>query len=85
MAQEEIIKLLSEMVKIKSISSDKNHRDEVDASSQFVQNLFADLGLNTQVIKVAGGMPAVVAHTEIDPSKKTVLLYAHHDVQQLGI
>ena len=84
MAQEEIIKLLSEMVEIKSISSDKNHRDDVDASAQFVQNLFADLGLNTQVIKVAGGMPAVVAHTEIDPSKKTILLYAHHDVQPVG-
>jgi len=84
MAQEEIIKLLSEMVEIKSISSDKNHRDDVDTSAQFVENLFADLGLNTQVIKVAGGMPAVVAHTEIDPSKKTVLLYAHHDVQPVG-
>ena len=84
MSQEKIINLLSEMVEIKSISSDKNHRDDVDASAQFVENLFADLGLNTQVIKVAGGMPAVVAHTEIDPSKKTVLLYAHHDVQPVG-
>jgi len=84
MAQEEIIKLLSEMVEIKSISSDKNHRDDVDTSAHFVQNLFVDLGLNTQVIKVAGGMPAVVAHTDIDPNKKTVLLYAHHDVQPVG-
>jgi acetylornithine deacetylase/succinyl-diaminopimelate desuccinylase-like protein len=72
------------MVEIKSISSDKNYRDDVDTSAQFVENLFADLGLNTQVIKVAGGMPAVVANTEIDPSKKTVLLYAHHDVQPVG-
>ena len=64
MSNEKIIKLLSEMVEIESISSDKNHREDVDASAQFVQNLFADLGLNTQVIKVAGGMPAVVAHTE---------------------
>ncbi len=84
MAQQEIISLLSEMVKIPSISSDKDHRDDVDASAQFVENLFADLGLNTQVIKVAGGMPAVLAHTEIDPDKKTVLLYAHHDVQPVG-
>ena len=84
MSQKKIINLLSEMVEIKSISSDKNHRDDVDASAQFVENLFADLGLNTQVIKVAGGMPAVVAHTTIDPSKKTVLLYAHHDVQPVG-
>ena len=44
MTQEEIVKLLSEMVEIKSISSDKNHRDDVDSSAQFVQNLFADLG-----------------------------------------
>ena len=84
MSQEKIINLLSEMVEIKSISSDKNHRDDVDASAQFVENLFADLGLNTQVIKVAGGMPAVVAHTDIDTTKKTVLLYAHHDVQPVG-
>ena len=84
MAQEKIIKLLSEMVKIKSICADKNHRDDVDASAQFVESLFSELGLNTQIIKVAGGMPAVVANTEIDPSKKTVLLYAHHDVQPLG-
>ena len=75
MAQQEIINLLSEMVKIPSISSDKDHRDDVDASAQFVEDLFADLGLNTQVIKVPGGMPAVVAHTEIDPEKKTCLLY----------
>ena len=41
MAQEDIVKLLSEMVKIESISSDKNHRDDVDTSSQFVANLFS--------------------------------------------
>ena len=51
MAQQEIINLLSEMVKIPSISSDKDHRDDVDASAQFVKTLFTDLGLNTQVIK----------------------------------
>jgi cysteinylglycine-S-conjugate dipeptidase len=84
MLQEKIIKLLSDLVRIQSISSDKNHRDQVDESAQFVQNIFADLGLNTQTIKVPGGMPAVVAHTEIDPAKKTVLLYAHHDVQPVG-
>ena len=84
MAQGEIINLLSEMVKIQSISSDRAHRYEFYASSQVVENVFAGLGLDTQVIKVAVGMPAVVAHTEIDPSKKTVLLYAHHDVQPVG-
>ena len=46
MLQEEIIKLLSDLIRIQSISSDKNHRDQVDESAQFVQNIFADLGLN---------------------------------------
>ena len=84
MSVEEITKLLSELVEIPSISSDKAHREDVDSSAQYVENLFAGLGLNTQIIKVAGGKPAVVAQTQIDPSKKTVLLYAHHDVQPVG-
>ena len=84
MNQEEIVNLLSEMVRIQSISSDKNHRDDVDSSAQFVKNLFVELGLETQIIKVAGGKPAVVAQTTIDPTKKTILLYAHHDVQPVG-
>lgn len=84
MNQEEIVNLLSEMVRIQSISSDKNHRDDVDSSAQFVKNLFVELGLETQIIKVAGGKPAVIAQTTIDPTKKTILLYAHHDVQPVG-
>lgn len=84
MNQEEIVNLLSEMVRIQSISSDKNHRDDVDSSAQFVENLFVELGLETQIIKVAGGKPAVIAQTTIDPTKKTILLYAHHDVQPVG-
>ena len=47
MSVEEITKLLSELVEIPSISSDKAHREDVDSSAQYVENLFAGLGLNT--------------------------------------
>ena len=42
------------------------------------------MGLKSKVTSSKNSKPAVLAHTEIDPSKKTVLLYAHHDVQPVG-
>ena len=46
--------------------------------------MFEDLGLTSKISKSNEGMPAVLAQTEQDPTKKTVLLYAHHDVQPVG-
>ena len=84
MSQDEIINTLKSLVEIPSVSSDKNHDKDVESSAEFVNNLFSSLGLNSKVAKSSGGQPAVVASTKVDPSKKTVLLYAHHDVQPVG-
>ena len=84
MSQDEIINTLKLLVEIPSVSSDKNHDKDVESSAEFVNNLFSGLGLNSKVAKSSGGQPAVVASTKVDPSKKTVLLYAHHDVQPVG-
>ena len=79
-----IIELLSKLVEIPSISSlDKNQKDVLD-SANYIADLFKELGLNSKVTSSKNSKPAVLAHTEIDPSKKTVLLYAHHDVQPVG-
>ncbi len=84
MSQDEIINTLKSLVEIPSVSSDKNHDKDVESSAEFVNNLFSGLGLNSKVAKSSGGQPAVVASTKVDSSKKTVLLYAHHDVQPVG-
>ena len=84
MSQDEIINTLKSLVEIPSVSSDKNHDKDVESSAEFVNNLFRGLGLNSKVAKSSGGQPAVIASTKVDSSKKTVLLYAHHDVQPVG-
>ena len=84
MVQKEVIDVLKLLVKIESISSEKKHYKDVEQSAESVKDLFKGLGLTSKISKSNGGMPAVLAQTEQDPTKKTVLLYAHHDVQPVG-
>ena len=84
MITENIIKTLSELVSIQSISSDTNHKEDVLNSAEYVNELFTSLGLETKIATSGNSRPAVLAKTDIDPTKKTVLLYAHHDVQPVG-
>ena len=79
-----ITELLSKLVEIPSISSlDENQKDVLN-SANYIADLFNEIGLNSKVTSSENSKPAVLAQTEIDPSKKTVLLYAHHDVQPVG-
>ena len=79
-----IRQLLSDLVMIPSISSlDENQKDVLD-SANYIADLFNEIGLNSKVTSSKNSKPAVLAQTEIDPSKKTILLYAHHDVQPVG-
>ena len=84
MVQKEVIDVLKLLVKIESISSEKKHYKDVEQSAESVKDLFEGLGLTSKISKSNEGMPAVLAQTEQDPNKKTVLLYAHHDVQPVG-
>ena len=84
MQNSEIVNILTLLVKIKSISSEKKHYKDVKKSAETVKTLFEDIGLNSKITKSGDGMEAVLAKTEQDPNKKTVLLYAHHDVQPVG-
>ena len=84
MQNSEIVNILTLLVKIKSISSEKKHYKDVKKSAETVKTLFEELGLNSKIAKSVDGMEAVLAKTEQDPNKKTVLLYAHHDVQPVG-
>ena len=84
MVQKEFTDVLKLLVKIESISSEKKHYKDVEQSAESVKDLFKGLGLTSKISKSNEGMPAVLAQTEQDPTKKTVLLYAHHDVQPVG-
>ena len=84
MTQAEIINTLKAIVEIPSVSSDKDHKKDVEKSAEYVQKLFSDLGLAAKVAQSKGGQPAVIASTEIDSTKKTILLYAITMFNRLG-
>lgn len=50
------------------------------ACAQWLTNKLQSLGLEANMLPT-GGHPAVVAKSAHDPSKKTVLIYGHYDVQ----
>lgn len=71
-------------MRIASVWSDPNRRDDVHRSAQKVADLLRDAGFAEVDIVSADGAPAVIAHHPGPPGAPTVLLYAHHDVQPEG-
>jgi len=83
---------LSSLVRIPSVSWDAFDPVHVAESAEAVARLVRETGLFDQVTvsrapigsSGAMGQPAVLARREARDGKKTVLLYAHHDVQPQG-
>lgn len=75
---------LEDLVRIASVWSDPNRRDDVHRSAQKVADLLRAAGFAQIDIVSADGAPAVIAHHPAPPGAPTVLLYAHHDVQPEG-
>ena len=75
---------LERLVRIPSVGADPAHHDDVRRSAQATADLFRDAGLDTEVVEVTDGLPAVIARKVAPPGQPTVLLYAHHDVQPEG-
>ncbi|KZT59260.1 CNDP dipeptidase [Calocera cornea HHB12733] len=82
---------LGEAVAIPSVSGDPSHRPDVIKMASYIKSLLEPLGVKVELKDV--GMekqpdgtelplpPVVFGTLGADPKKKTVLLYAHYDVQ----
>lgn len=86
-----VIRRLSDLVRIPSVSWDEFDRAEVQRSAEAVRDLFESTGLfDTVAVQqyedASGrvGQPAVLAHRPPLEGYPTILLYAHHDVQPPG-
>jgi acetylornithine deacetylase/succinyl-diaminopimelate desuccinylase-like protein len=69
-----------EFLSIPSISSEPAYKDEVRKCAHFVQERIKKLGLQTELWETEGH-PIIFACTPHDPSKPTLLIYNHYDVQ----
>ncbi len=83
---EEIVRGLADLVAIPSISTDGEHDPEIVRSAQLTCDQMRDAGLqNVEMLKVGGSLPYAYGEwLEPGPTKPTVFLYAHHDVQPVN-
>jgi acetylornithine deacetylase/succinyl-diaminopimelate desuccinylase-like protein len=75
-----MIEDLFQFLRFPSISADSKYRPEVDACAEWLTNRLRKVGLEARKIPTPG-QPVVLAKSQHDPAKRTVLIYGHYDVQ----
>ena len=71
---------LCEFLKIPSISSQSEHKDDCRKAAAFVVEELKGLDLEVELIE-GKGHPLIYAESDIKPDRKTLLFYGHYDVQ----
>ncbi len=74
---------LEALTRIPSVSLDAFDQAHVEESAEATAVLLRAEGLEVEIVR-EGGRPAVIGHIDGPPGSRTVLLYAHHDVQPPG-
>jgi acetylornithine deacetylase/succinyl-diaminopimelate desuccinylase-like protein len=72
---------LLELLRIPSVSADSNFKDDVRRAAEFVKDKLQAAGLDKAQLYETPGHPIVYAEKIVDPTKPTVLVYGHYDVQ----
>ena len=72
---------LLELLRIPSVSAKKEHKPDLIKCAEAVKQKLLDAGADKATIYPTDGHPVVVGEKIIDPSKPTVLVYGHYDVQ----
>ena len=78
--KESYLEELKDYIRIPSISTDPDYKDEVLRASDFLVGKLREAGLQAERIETAGH-PLVYAEWMGAPGKPTVLFYGHYDVQ----
>jgi acetylornithine deacetylase/succinyl-diaminopimelate desuccinylase-like protein len=72
---------LLELLRIPSISAKSENKADMVACAEAVKQRLLEAGADTVTIYPTAGHPIVYGEKMIDPSKPTVLVYGHYDVQ----
>lgn len=71
---------LFELIRIPSISSVKSHKEDMIKAAEKWRDIILAAGADKAQLMPTDGNPVVYAEKIIDPSKPTVMVYAHYDV-----
>ncbi len=72
---------LFELLRIPSVSAKKEHKDDLIKCADALKHRLLEAGADKVDIYPTEGHPIVYGEKMIDPSKPTVLVYGHYDVQ----
>ncbi|WP_315818066.1 dipeptidase [Paraflavitalea speifideaquila] len=72
---------LLDLLRIPSISSNSANKEDMKKCAEAVKESLLKAGATTTAVYETDGHPVVFAEKIIDPSKPTVLVYGHYDVQ----
>ena len=72
---------LFELLRIPSISADSSYKEDVRKTAEYVAEKMKSAGADKVVLEETEGNPIVYGEKIIDPSKPTILVYGHYDVQ----
>lgn len=70
-----------DFLRFPSVSTQSKHAPDMVACAQWLRQRLETAGLRAEVSPTRGGHPVVVAKSQPDPAKRTVLIYGHYDVQ----
>ena len=79
-SREATVEGLKEFLRIPSVSTKPEHKEDMTRCAQWVAGKLNAMALKAE-IKPTGGHPAVVAKNAHQPGRPTVLFYGHYDVQ----
>lgn len=70
-----------ELLRIPSVSAKSEHKDDMRKCAELVKQRLLDSGADKAEVMETAGHPVVYGEKIVDPSKPTVLVYGHYDVQ----
>jgi acetylornithine deacetylase/succinyl-diaminopimelate desuccinylase-like protein len=79
--KERFINELVELLKIPSVSADSAYDSETKRCANHVKQSLLDVGVDFAEVCPTAGHAIVYAEKIIDPTKPTILVYGHYDVQ----
>ncbi|MCA6380057.1 MAG: dipeptidase [Cytophagales bacterium] len=79
--QDRFLSELFDLLRIPSVSADSKHKPDVRKAAEYVVQKLKDAGADKVELCETKGHPIVYGEKMIDPSKPTVLVYGHYDVQ----
>src|SRR5215467_9147268 len=79
--QQRFLGELKDLLRIPSVSTAPEHKDDVRRAAEFVASEMRRIGLENVEIIASKGHPLIYADWLHAPGKPTVLCYAHYDVQ----